>query len=460
MSLKNVFTVFIYRNRRSYIPLYILLSMLFTSCLKETAVPIASAFSIETSKDKTSPLTVQLKNESYGADEYEWTFEGGDPSSSKKKIPSKVVFKEAGEHKITLRVWNAVAEHTSKQVIRVDSTMTVDFDFSIAINDIAPGLISITNKSNGANTYEWVFKGGNPANSNERHPETVLFEQGGEHQIQLKMFNGSKYEEVTKTFVLQAPMQVDFSYKPLPIDRDWEAPLTLTTENLTIGGLSYRWVCEGAKVISPTASSTNIRFEKAGTYKLQLIAGNNKEEKTIEKNIIVKKNSGIVKQSNLKFGINEAKNTIGSFYSAKEGGVLTSNSITQEKIGTCVDFGFFALNSSFNYCYFFAPNKAKENSFPVIEGAQGATFINNPSSLGIVIDNDIFESISEVSDLNRFSEWSEKNLTNFNKSIVPHFVLMRTADGRRGIIRIHEFVIDSIRSYIVADVILEKRIGE
>lgn len=44
------------------------------SCLKETAVPIEFAFSIELSEDKTSPVTIQLKNESYGADEYEWTF--------------------------------------------------------------------------------------------------------------------------------------------------------------------------------------------------------------------------------------------------------------------------------------------------------------------------------------------------------------------------------------------------
>ena len=47
---------------------------LLSSCLKETAIPIKSAFTIEASEDKTSPVTIQLKNESYGADEYEWTF--------------------------------------------------------------------------------------------------------------------------------------------------------------------------------------------------------------------------------------------------------------------------------------------------------------------------------------------------------------------------------------------------
>ena len=52
----------------------LLLTVLLSSCFKETAVPIESAFSIELSEDKISPVTIQLKNESYGADEYEWTF--------------------------------------------------------------------------------------------------------------------------------------------------------------------------------------------------------------------------------------------------------------------------------------------------------------------------------------------------------------------------------------------------
>ena len=54
--------------------------LFFSSCLKETAIPISSSFSIEVAEDKTSSVVVQLKNESYGADEYEWFFEGGEPS--------------------------------------------------------------------------------------------------------------------------------------------------------------------------------------------------------------------------------------------------------------------------------------------------------------------------------------------------------------------------------------------
>lgn len=371
------------------------------------------------------------------------------------------MFTQAGEHKITLRVWNAVEEKMSQQTLRVDSAMTIDFDFSVAINDIAPGTISIINKSKGGNSYEWIFEGGEPATSNEQHPKSVVFSDGGKHKIHLKVFNGSRYEELTKILTLQPPMQADFSYEPLPVDKDWEAPLTLRTTNLTTNGLSYRWVCNGANVHSPNETNTDIRFEQPGVYKLQLIANNGKEEKTVEKVVTIKPNSGIILEENLKFGINEAKNSIGCFYSAKERGVLTSNQIAQsDDLGHWVDFGFFALNSSFNYCYFFAPNQAKANSFPKIDNAQDATFINNPASMGINITNGIFDNIKRSSDLNQFTKWSGTNHTSFNKTGTPHFVLVRTADGRRGIIRIKEFVKASSQSYIIADVKLEKRAGE
>ncbi len=81
----------------------LLFTVLLSSCLKETAVPIESAFSIESSEDKTSPVTIQLKNESYGADEYEWTLERGLPSSSTDKSPGKVVLTQAGVHKLLYR---------------------------------------------------------------------------------------------------------------------------------------------------------------------------------------------------------------------------------------------------------------------------------------------------------------------------------------------------------------------
>ena len=75
------------------------IALLF-SCLKETAVPIKSAFTIKASEDKTAPVTIQLKNESFGADECEWRFEGSIPSMSNQRTAGRVVFTQFGEYKM------------------------------------------------------------------------------------------------------------------------------------------------------------------------------------------------------------------------------------------------------------------------------------------------------------------------------------------------------------------------
>ena len=434
-----------------------LLSLLLSSCLKETAIPISSSFSIEVAEDKTSPVIVQLKNESYGADEYEWTFEGGEPSSSLEKQPGTVTFTEPGEHKIRLRVKNTVEEKVSEQTIRVDSALSLNFDYEIAINDIAPAVVLFHNLSKGGSHYEWTFEGGAPSSSTSAYPSAVTFKDGGEHKIHLRVFNGSRYEEFSKTFTLQAPMHADFSYTPSAVDQDWEAPLTLFTKNLTTSGLTYEWQCAGATVHQAEAESTTIRFERAGNYKLTLLARNGKEEQRIEKTLTIKPNRGIIEQSDLKFGINEAKNTIGCFYSAYAGGVVTSKHIADALLGNKVDFGFFALNSAFNYCYFFAPNEAAASSFPPITGARGASFVHQLASYGITLSDADFESIKQATDFNRFQQWRETSPKHFDKNNSPHFVLLRTDDGRRGIVRVKRYVFAGAASYILADIKLEKR---
>lgn len=434
-----------------------LLIILFSSCLHEQSVPISSSFSIEVAEDKISPVVVQLKNESYGADEYEWTFEGGEPSSSREKQPGSVTFTEPGEHKIRLRVKNAVEEKVSDQTIRVDSALSLNFDYEIAINDIAPAVMSLRNLSKGGRYYEWTFEGGEPSSSTSPYPSAVTFKDGGEHKIHLRVFNGSRYEEISKTFTLQAPMHADFSYTPSAVDQDWEAPLTLITKNLTTSGLTYEWQCAGAIVHQAEAESTSVRFERAGNYKLVLLARNGKEEQRIEKTLTIKPNSGIIEQSDLKFGINEAKNTIGCFYSAFAGGVVTSKHIADAQLGNKVDFGFFALNSAFNYCYFFAPNEAAASSFPPIAGAQGASFVHQLASYGITLSDADFESIKQATDFNRFQQWRETSPKHFDKNNSPHFLLLRTADGRRGIVRVKRYVFAGAASYILADIKLEKR---
>ncbi len=94
-----------------------LLSLLLSSCLKENAIPISSSFSIEVAEDKTAPVIIKLQNDIYGADEYEWTFEGGSPSSSRGYYSFNEVYLEAPK-KATKLAEDSPAKH---KYVRLDS---------------------------------------------------------------------------------------------------------------------------------------------------------------------------------------------------------------------------------------------------------------------------------------------------------------------------------------------------
>ena len=42
----------------------LLFTVLLSSCLKETAIPVSSSFSIEVAEDKTAPVIIKLQNDS------------------------------------------------------------------------------------------------------------------------------------------------------------------------------------------------------------------------------------------------------------------------------------------------------------------------------------------------------------------------------------------------------------
>ncbi len=432
--------------------------LLFSSCLKEEALPIVSKFSLALEEGShTSPVRGELTNESYGCDFYEWTFEGGEPATSSERVPKAVTFREAGEHKIKLRVWNSVEERISEQTVRVDSAVHLDFDYQVLVNDIAPAQVQITNKSQGGSSYEWTFDGADNASSKEQAPSPITYQKGGTYTIRLKAFNGSQYFETTKIFSLKAPMQADFTYEPLAVDQDMEAPLTLLLKNKTTNGVSYEWQCAGAKVQDANAETgTSVRIEQAGTYTLQLIANDGERQELISKKVVVKKNSGLLQFKDLKFGINEAQNSIGCFFSAEQAKVLTSKALSQKGLGAKIDLGFFALNSNFDYCYFFSPKHSAQNAFPKIENALHTTFINIPSSQGIDIDMAAFKGIQRAKDLAKFAMWGETAQMSFTKDEKPHFVLFKTEDNRRGIICVKDYVQAGSKSYILADIKIEK----
>ena len=102
---------------RYYSIAILLFTVLLSSCLKETAIPISSSFSIEVAEDKTAPVIIKLQNDSYGADEYEWIFEGGSPSYYRGVYPFNEVYLEAPKKATKL----AEDSPAKRKYVRLDS---------------------------------------------------------------------------------------------------------------------------------------------------------------------------------------------------------------------------------------------------------------------------------------------------------------------------------------------------
>lgn len=427
------------------------------SCLKETELPVHASFEHQIEgENQTTPVVISVTNTTTGADFYEWTFEGGSPAYSAEKTPEKITFSEPGEHLILLRAWNDTKEDIYRMTLRVDSAVTAGFDCEILMNDFAPVEVNITNTTRGASSYEWTFEGAETEHSTEAQPGIIRFAEGGTFKLSLKAYNGSEYFLAEKMITLQPTMKAEFSAVPVLADEDMQAPVTMIVKNLSRSSISHIWQCDGGQIADETADETTIRFTAPGTYTISLTTDNLKERQTVALQITVKENAGLHIFRDVHFGINEAKNTVGCFFAADEKRVLLSKEIVDAGIGKSIDIGFFALNSDFDYCYFFSPDKARESAFPSIPGAIRTAVQNLPKG-GNTLTADAFGRIEKSEDMDIYSFAEGSSSDYFGMDALPLFVYFRTEDGRRGIIHLKEAVRKEAQSYIVADIKMEKR---
>jgi len=401
-----------------------------------------------------------MENNTTGADFYEWTFEGGIPAQSKEREPGQVTFTAPGEHKITLRAKNHDVEDSKELIIQVDSAVTVSFDCQILVNDFAPALVSFSNQTHGACSYEWNFEGGTPSTSSFADPGIIRFDGEGVHKISLEASNGSETFLFEQTVILQPTLLCDFLMTPiLYADEEMEAPLNVMLKNISRSALFVSWQSDGGIIADRNAEETAVLFTQPGSYTVTLTADNLKEQKSTQQQITVKPNSGIYTFENLHFGISQARNSVGCFFSSAQKCVIKSNEITSTEIGESVDIGFFALNSAFDYCYFFSPDRATASAFAEIPGAT-STQVNNRSSNPITQTD--FEEIATAADLNAYrfdpdlgsGEGDQGDA--FALDPLPHFSFFKTQDGRRGIAMIKEAFPIGAESYVIADIKIEK----
>ena len=176
-----------------------------SSDLKEVKIQVKPTiligFDVTVIDDNFSPVEVQIQNTTQGAITYNWTFEGGNPSSSNEENPSNIVFTTPGTHTIKLQVSNGEEQFEMEKTIEVAPLLVADFEYSVASEDDdfqVPVTMYLENKSISATNYSWTFQGADINTSNEENPELV-FTTPGVYTIVLTSSNSKVEETVTKT---------------------------------------------------------------------------------------------------------------------------------------------------------------------------------------------------------------------------------------------------------------------
>lgn len=433
-------------------------AVIIASCKREQVISAHADFSYEiVNANFTVPVKIKLTNNSSGGNRYKWTFEGGAPATSDKRDPGEVVFNQASSYHIKLETWNADSRNEKSVVVETDSSVTVDFNAEILVNEYAPAQVKITNNTVGASSWSWSFTGGSPATASSKDPGIISFAGPGEHTITLTASNGRKNFTLSKTITVKQALAPAFSIEPSFDDEDYQAPLTATLNNTSIGGITWKWTTTGGAIDNDTANSPQIHFTAPGTYTVTLTADNKKEIKSVSNTIAVLPNTNLRTFSGVKLGINTAHSSIGSFFSTslrkkfKVGDDLSSD-------GKEIDIVYYGMNKNFAYNRFASPDSAGKYVFDPIPGAMSVTVINSieNSPYASQMTPGIFDGMTTDAALRsipiNFSDAAWKQFDN----TMPRIVLFKKSNGIKGAIRINQFVQDEQQSYIIVDVKVQK----
>jgi PKD repeat protein len=434
-------------------------SLYTVACYKEVPHPVNVDFSYTLVDSSTTvPRAVNFTNRTTGATGFKWTFEGGEPASSDYENPGSVTFSQAGPHKVTLEAWNEDIRETKTITIQLDSAVQVSFDAEIQVNDFSPVQVKFTNHTNGASTYNWTFEGGDPATANVQTPPMITFTAPGNHQVTLRVSNGGESFTLSKTITVKPALSTDFEITPSFQDDDYEAPLTATLKGKSNSYLTQQWQSSGGTLADDTASDNTIFFPDPGTYTVTLTNGNGKDSRTVTKTITVKPNSRLRTIKDVKLGISTAHADIGCFYSTRLRKVFRKND-DLSAAGKEIDLVFFSLNKNFSYNKFVSPDSAASYTFGAIPGATITRFINKQEqcNCGVQFTATTFDNMTDDAPLQSLQlPANALGGIQFDYNVLPRIVLFQTQDGRKGAIKIKDYVLEGSTAYILVDIKVQK----
>lgn len=436
------------------------LLLFFVSCRKETDQKIFVDFSYNVLNNSYSiPVAIEFINKSGGAQYYKWQFEGGNPATYNQREPGTILFTKAGNIEVRLEAWND-DEHLSKTiVIQIDSVVKANFEANAVLNFIAPAEVVVQNFSAGSTQFKWRFPGGQPDSSDERFPVTIKYNVPGAYMISLLARNGRGIQDtISRKIIVRPPLSADFLIEPSFEDDDNEAPLKALLHNTSVSATNHLWSAPGGLLTSATDSIPSVTYSTPGTYTITYKADNGKQTQTISKTIVVKPNSFLRSFYDIQLGINSASNSIGSYFST-----ILRKSFTQAEVtplnGSKIDIVYFGLNQTFSYNRFISPDSVMNWTFSPIPGATYTSFINRQETCACNANISVadFDGLNNGNTLNAVNVLETPGgMSAFDHTSIFRIILFKNAQGKKGLIKIKQFVNAGLASYITCDIKIQK----
>ncbi|MEW7291729.1 PKD domain-containing protein [Aquimarina sp. 2304DJ70-9] len=445
---------------------YILSIFSFLNCAKEEAVPVFADFEFEVFNDDFSiPVQVVFFNRTEGGEDYEWSFEGGVPSRSVERNPGVIQYNEKGVYSIELTASNQDGSVDTKVLeIQIDDPVIIDFEITNLIDNFSPASFTFQNNSMGADSYSWTFEGGTPASSNEQNPGEVVFIEPGEHTIRLEISNGRETYDLEKIINVAPFLIAGFDSEVAFVDDDFQIPVRIQFQNNSISATSYDWSFEGGTPRVSTEENPEVIFTETGVKTVTFRASNGKDTKTITQQFNFFANTNLRELKDIRLGINTAHsmNTVGSFYSVNDRKVYTKEEITSTPtLGEGVDLVFFGLDDTFERNRFVSPDKIASDAvvFESLQNPKTTIFINSQElcNCSASLTSTQFDAMQTDALLKNLTiEETPGGLQAFDDMTVPRIVLFQMQDGRKGAVKIKNFVADGQNSYISVDIKAQK----
>ncbi|MCB9048754.1 MAG: PKD domain-containing protein [Lewinellaceae bacterium] len=220
--------------------------------------------------DQTSGLPVS----------WNWTFEGGNPSTSTSPNPI-VDYETPGLYAVTLVTTNALG--TTSNAVQQGYVEIFPEPVASYSMQASPGNLTVqfTNTSTGADSWYWDF--GDGTNSNLKNP-THTYAANGTYTATLTAYGPCGDDALSQNINIFTPPSAAFSASVL----SGCAPLMVQFDNgSSPNATDFQWQFQGGNPATSTLPGPVVTFNAPGTYMVTLIAGNPAGSDTTTQSVVI-----------------------------------------------------------------------------------------------------------------------------------------------------------------------------